>query len=75
MYLAEGSNKSIVCTAIGTEPTNVYWKDETIIADDELRYDSLKQIFDNHKEKMLNCVAENEFGQDHRSVSIKIVSE
>lgn len=77
--LMEGSNDSIVCHAIGTPRINVYWKlDETIFPSNKLEYDStIKRMEKDVGDEQLNftCVAENKFGNDSQTVSIKFVGE
>lgn len=75
LNLIEGSNKSIVCHAIGTPHLSIYWKlDETTVPFDKLEYESIKQMgkdVDDHLN--FTCVAKNQFGNDSRTVSIKLI--
>lgn len=78
--LIEGSNESIVCDAVGNPEPNIYWKiDGNIFPSDKFErfdYNSLKRI-DKAVDDQLNltCVAENQFGIDIRTVSIKLIGK
>lgn len=71
--LSEGSDNSILCSAVGSPHINVYWKDgKIVIPSNELRY-STELHHDKHFTVMeYTCVAENEFGSDFQTISIQI---
>lgn len=75
--LVEGSNKSIVCHAIGTPELDIIWKmDDNIIESDTVDYNAIKQLNKTGNDDLwLSCVAENEFGIDSRTVSAKLIGK
>lgn len=77
LSLIEESNESIVCHAFGTPYLSIYWKmGETIFPSNKLQYDSVKRVH-NEVDDQLNftCVAENQFGNDFRTVSFKLIGK
>lgn len=75
--LVEGSNESMVCYAIGTSDPKINWKmDDNIFRSDILDYNLIKQLSKTDKDQLnLTCVAENQFGIDSHTVSVKLIGE
>lgn len=76
LFLAEGLEKAISCSAVGSPLITVSWNDSGIvIPGNELRYNSELHHDKHFTEMEFTCVAENEFGSDFRTIPIKIIGE
>lgn len=77
--LIESSNDSIVCHAIGSPNLRIYWKmDDVLFPSDKLDYNLMKRmnkVFDDQLKLNVTCVAENQFGADFRTISIKLIGK
>lgn len=75
--LIEDSNEPIVCRAIGTPNLRINWKtDDNIFLSDKLDYNVIKQMNKSDAVQLnFTCVAENHFGIDSRTTSIKLIGK